>query len=102
MIEQDLADALYEVLDPETGVNVVDLGLIYDAERRPAEGDGLVRVTMTLTTPSCPAGDSIMEGVRRRLLRVDGVHQVEIDLVFEPRWTPAMITPAGREALEWM
>ena len=101
MIEPDLGEALHEVLDPETGVNVVDLGLIYDVERRPAEGDGLVRVTMTLTTPACPAGESIMEGVRRRLLRVDGVHQVEVDLVFEPRWTPACITPAGREELEW-
>ena len=105
MIEPALDAALREVLDPETGVNLVDLGLIYAAEHAPAEGEGegegVVRVTMTLTTPACPAGEMMVEGVKRRLLRVEGVRQVEVDLTFEPRWTPERITPAGRAELGW-
>jgi len=100
-IEPALDAALHEVLDPETGVNLVDLGLIYDAQHVPAEGEGVVKVTMTLTTPACPAGEVMVEGVKRRLLRVEGVHRVEVDVTFEPRWTPERITEAGRAQLGW-
>ncbi len=95
----DVRQALLEVMDPETGVNVVDLGLIYDARFSPEER--LVEVTMTLTTPACPAGDAITGGVQRRLERVAGVTTVRVALTFEPRWTKDRITEAGRQALGW-
>lgn len=98
MIEEDLRAALCEVMDPETGINLVDLGLIYDAHRT---GEGAVSVTMTLTTPACPAGGTMIDGVERRLLRIDGVRTVDVELTFDPPWTPDAITQAGRAALGW-
>ncbi|MCC7000345.1 MAG: metal-sulfur cluster assembly factor [Deltaproteobacteria bacterium] len=92
-----LEAALHEVLDPETGVNLVDLGLIYRVTADPATG--AVAVVMTLTTPACPAGDVMVAGVERRLGRVPGVTTVEVDIVFDPPWTPARISPAGRAQL---
>ncbi len=93
----ELESALYEVLDPETGVNVVDLGLIYGLSR----DGGAVRVTMTLTTRACPAGAAMVEGVKRRLEQIDGVEAVDIEVTFDPTWTPDRITPEGREQLGW-
>ncbi len=93
----ELESALYEVLDPETGVNVVDLGLIYGLSR----DGGAVRVTMTLTTRACPAGAAMVEGVKRRLEQIDGVETVDVEVTFEPSWTPSRITPEGREQLGW-
>ena len=94
-----LIDALHDVLDPETGVNLMDLGLIYAVEFAPA--DGLASVTMTLTTPACPAGDVMLEGVERRLAQVPGVKCVNVRLTFEPKWTPERITPDGKLQLGW-
>ena len=93
----ELESALHEVLDPETGVNVVDLGLIYGLSR----DGGAVRVTMTLTTRACPAGGAMVEGVKRRLEQLDGVSTVDVDVTFDPMWTPNRITPEGREQLGW-
>jgi metal-sulfur cluster biosynthetic enzyme len=92
-----LESALYEVLDPETGVDVVDLGLIYDVRWVAAEKTA--RVVMTLTTRACPMGEAMVAGVRRRLEQVAGVSRVEVELTFEPPWTPERISEAGREAL---
>lgn len=92
-----LREALYDVLDPETGVNLVDLGLIYDV----AFENGEARVTMTLTTPACPAGGVMTEGVERRLLQFPEVSSVDVSVVFEPRWTPERITDEGRAQLGW-
>lgn len=89
--------ALGRILDPEFGVSIVDLGLIYSVEC--AEGD--VHVVMTLTTPSCPAGSWIHEGVRTALQQLAGVKNVRVDLVFEPVWNAAMITAEGRAQLGW-
>jgi len=97
-IDEPLQTALREVMDPETGINLVDLGLIRSAHKDP---HGAVIVTMTLTTPACPAGEMMVEGVKRRLLRVDGVADVEVEITFEPPWTPEEITPAGRAELGW-
>ncbi|MDI3297879.1 MAG: metal-sulfur cluster assembly factor [Bacillota bacterium] len=83
-----LWEALHEVFDPELGYNVVDLGLVYGLE---AEG-GRVRVVMTMTTPGCPAGDMIEDGVRHRLLQVPGVVQVDVRVVWSPPWTPEMMS----------
>jgi metal-sulfur cluster biosynthetic enzyme len=88
--------ALAEVQDPEMPVNLVDLGVIY----RVAETDGLVEVDLTFTAMGCPASDFILEDVRDRLLREDGVREVHVNVVWDPPWTSARITQEGRDALE--
>jgi metal-sulfur cluster biosynthetic enzyme len=88
--------ALAEVQDPEMPINLVDLGVIY----RIAEENGLVEVDLTFTAMGCPASDFILEDVRGRLLREDGVHEVRINVVWNPPWTVARISEAGRDALE--
>ena len=93
---QRLWAALAEVQDPEMPINLVDLGVIY----RVAEQDGLVEVDLTFTAMGCPASDFILEDVRERLLREDGVREVRINVVWNPPWTTARVTEAGRDALE--
>jgi metal-sulfur cluster biosynthetic enzyme len=88
--------ALAEVQDPEMPINLVDLGVIY----RVTEQDGLVEVDLTFTAMGCPASDFILEDVRERLLREDGVREVRINIVWNPPWTAARMTEAGRDALE--
>ncbi|HXC75979.1 MAG TPA: metal-sulfur cluster assembly factor [Candidatus Acidoferrum sp.] len=88
--------ALAEVQDPEMPINLVDLGVIY----RIAENDGLVEVDLTFTAMGCPASDFILEDVRERLLREDGVREVRINVVWNPPWTVARVSEAGRDALE--
>lgn len=90
-------DSLHEVYDPEVGINIVDLGLIYHIAWEGTHVD----VTMTLTTPGCPAGDYIMGGVRTRLSRLDDVESIEVNLVWEPAWSPEAISPEGKEELGW-
>ena len=103
MTEQEMKrcieEALHDVEDPEAGINIVDMGLVYDIACVPETGE--VNVAMTLTTPACPAGEVIVLGVERRLLRVSGVLSVNVRLVFEPRWTSARITQEGLAALGW-
>ena len=103
MTDETLGDAiqaaLREVHDPEVGLNIIDMGLVYEVAFR--ADTGVVEVLMTLTTPSCPAGETILEGVHRRLARVDGVQDVVVELTFEPRWSPADISDAGRAQLGW-
>jgi metal-sulfur cluster biosynthetic enzyme len=88
--------ALAEVQDPEMPVGLVDLGVIY----RVAEQDGSVEVDLTFTAMGCPASEFILEDVRERLLREDGVREVRINVVWSPPWTVARMTEAGRDALE--
>lgn len=90
--ENAVLQALRQVIDPELGCNLVDLGLIYSTEI----DDGRVRVAMTLTTQGCPMHESLVEGVRAVLLDLEGVTAVEIEIVWDPPWNPAMMTPAGR------
>jgi metal-sulfur cluster biosynthetic enzyme len=90
-------DALSEVEDPEMPVNLVDLGLIYDITE-PAEG--VVEVELTFTAMGCPASDFILDDVRERLLREPGVSEVRVKVVWDPPWTAARMTQAGRDALE--
>lgn len=97
-LSKSVDEALHEVEDPEAGINIVDMGLVYDVS---CKTGGDVDVTMTFTSPACPAGDMIVQGVERRLNRVPGVGHVEVHVVFEPRWTPDRITPEGRVALGW-
>ncbi len=93
---QRLWDALTEVQDPEMPVNLVDLGVIYAI----AERDGVVEVDLTFTAMGCPASEFILEDVRERLLREADVTEVRINVVWDPPWTVARMTEAGRDALE--
>lgn len=97
-VEARIYDALHNVYDPEIGINIVDLGLVYGVDIR---DDGYVTLTMTLTTPGCPMHESIGEGVSAALSTVPTITGGEIKIVWEPRWEPAMMTDAGREALGW-
>ena len=88
--------ALSDVQDPEMPINLVDLGVIYGIDER----DGVVQVDLTFTAMGCPASDFILEDVRERLLREDGVREVRVKVVWDPPWTSARMTQAGRDALE--
>jgi len=88
--------ALAEVQDPEMPVNLVDLGVIY----RINENAGVVEVDLTFTAMGCPASEFILEDVRERLLREEGVREVRVNIVWNPPWTAARMTEAGRDALE--
>jgi metal-sulfur cluster biosynthetic enzyme len=88
--------ALSEVQDPEMPVNLVDLGVIYAI----AERDGVVDVDLTFTAMGCPASEFILDDVRERLLREQGVREVRINVVWNPPWTAARLTQEGRDALE--
>ena len=85
---ETVIEALREVFDPELGLSVLDLGLIYDLEI----ADGRVRVRMTLTAPGCPIHDSMAEWVRQAILRVPGVTAAEVAITFDPPWTPDRIS----------
>ena len=88
-------DALRGIPDPEFGINIVDLGLIYSVECK--EGD--VDVTMTLTTQSCPSGDWIYEGTKVALANLPGVRNVNVAMVFDPVWTPEMLSESAQRQL---
>lgn len=81
-------DALRVVIDPEIYQNIVDLGLVYDIEVQP---DQAVKVTMTLTTPHCPMGPQIIENVEKTLREL-GASAVQVNIVWEPMWTPDAMT----------
>jgi len=101
----DLYTALRDCFDPEVKLNLVDLGLIYDVatapdpNSTPALPRQRVKVTMTLTTQQCPACGLIFELVHNRLASIPQISKVEVDLVWEPKWTPHRISAAGREKL---
>ena len=87
--------ALRQVKDPEVGLNIIDLGLVYDIEVD--EGD--VHIKMTLTSPGCPSGPEIMQDADSAARMLDGVTDVEVELVWEPFWTPERIDPRVRAFL---
>jgi phenylacetate-CoA oxygenase PaaJ subunit len=96
MPDEGLLEALRDVDDPEMPVNIVDLGIVYGVRR----DGGLVTVDLTFTAMGCPASEFILEDVRERLLREAGVERVAVNVVWDPPWTTARLTQAGRDALE--
>jgi metal-sulfur cluster biosynthetic enzyme len=89
---EQIGKALEAVLDPELGMSVVDLGLIYAIEIK----EGHVAITMTLTAPGCPIHDAMAEWVQRAAMTVPGVSRAEVTITFDPPWTPERITrPPG-------
>jgi metal-sulfur cluster biosynthetic enzyme len=88
-------DALRVVIDPELGHNIVDLGFVYGI----SVADGAARITMTATTPGCPATGFLKDGVVRSAQKVRGIKSVDVVMTFEPLWTPAMIVPGVKAML---
>lgn len=91
-----IRQALSQVYDPELGVNIIDLGLVYTIA---VNAEGFVAITMTLTTPGCPMHESLSDGVGAALQKVPGLTGGEVTLVWEPRWTPVMLSEEGRRQL---
>jgi metal-sulfur cluster biosynthetic enzyme len=96
MNEQEVKCALRGVIDPELGIDVVNLGLVYGIE---VDGNALA-VAMTMTSPSCPLGEYMTESAERILLLNFPHTQVAVALVWDPPWHPGMITDEGRRALD--
>jgi metal-sulfur cluster biosynthetic enzyme len=85
-------EALRSVKDPELNLNIIDLGLVYDVD----VDDGNVSIRMTLTSPGCPAGPMIMNDIHKTIRPLEGVKDVDIEIVWEPYWTPERIDPKIR------
>ncbi|MCF6170944.1 MAG: metal-sulfur cluster assembly factor [Bacteroidales bacterium] len=95
--EQKIFELLKNVMDPEVAVNIVDLGLIYEVHLN--EEEKLIHVVMTLSTRGCPLGDTILQNVEVVIQGSYPDYIVKVELVWEPEWTPDLITEAGREAI---
>ncbi len=98
--EQAVWEALKGCFDPEIPVNIVDLGLVYDLDIGDAAAGGKrVDVKMTLTAPGCGMGPVIAEDARQRVAALPGVTEARVHIVWDPQWTPQMISEAGRKQL---
>lgn len=98
--EEAVWEALRSCFDPEIPVNIVDLGLIYDMQIQPAEdGRHRVDVKMTLTAQGCGMGPVIADDAKSRIEALPEVESADVRIVWDPVWTPHMISPAGRKAL---
>ena len=93
IIEAEVLDALRTCFDPEIPVNIYELGLVYNIEIVPV---GVVTIQMTLTSPHCPAVQSLPADVEHKVRAVPGVTNVKIDLVWEPPWEPSRMSEAAR------
>ncbi len=91
----EVTDALREVIDPELGLDFVELGLIYDVA---VEG-GNVSVTYTLTSPGCPIGPQVSEQIEEFVSELDGVDDVQSSMTFTPPWTPELMSEDAKFAL---
>ncbi len=94
--EQQVWEALKNVLDPELNFNIVDLGLVYGVEVK--EGKD-VFIKMTMTTPFCPYGASLLDEAKSQVSKIEGAGSVEIELVWEPAWSVEKIKPEIKEQL---
>ena len=111
--EEEILKMLKTVFDPEIPVNVYDLGLIYGIELKTlpdslsegekASEDGQVcEITMTLTAPSCPAGDFIVEDIRQKVGSIEGIKDVNVNIVFEPEWNKDMMSEEAKLELGFL
>ncbi len=94
--EETIRKALRGVKDPELNLNIIDIGLVYEVE---VAEDGAVHVRMTLTSPGCPAGAEIVGDVKRTIEDLEGVTSAEVEIVWEPYWTPEKMDPRVRAFL---
>ena len=96
MLDQDTVyAALKQIHDPEVGINIVDMGLIYGIELE----DNKVGVYMTLTSPGCPAGPQILGQVDEKVRELQGVEEVDVNVVWSPPWTPDMLSDEAKDEL---
>ncbi len=91
--EEQIIKMLRTVFDPEIPVNIYDLGLIYKVD---LQDGGVLNVDMTLTAPSCPAADFLVEDARQKLSSIDGINEVNVNLVFEPEWSKDMMSEEAK------
>lgn len=97
-LQNEILEELEKVHDPEIPVNIVDLGLIYDME---FDGEH-VDIEMTLTSMGCPTADAIMREVKLSAEQVDGIEEADVELVWQPPWTPEKVSDDGRAQLSAM
>lgn len=95
--EERARAALTKVMDPEIGINIVDLGLVYDI----AVSEDRIAVTMTLTSPTCPMGDLILDEVEAALKCLAPAAEIDLEVVWEPPWSPDKMSPAAKEQFGW-
>ena len=93
--EEDITEALSNVIDPELGLDFVELGLVYDV----GIDGGTVNITFTLTTPACPIGPQVSEQMKEFVGEIDGVEEVVPPMVFTPPWTPDKMSEDAKFAL---
>lgn len=99
ILEKEAIEKLKKVFDPEIPVNIYDLGLIYSIDFQIIDNYTYATVKMTLTSPSCPVAESLVEQVRYVTLSVDQVDEVNVDLVFNPPWDPKMMSEDAKEVM---
>src|ERR671911_3123280 len=99
VIEGEVLEALRTCFDPEIPVNIYELGLIYNVN---VEEGGAVTITMTLTSPHCPAAQSMPAEIEEKVKAISGVSDVKIDLVWDPPWEPSKMSDAARLQLGMM
>jgi len=98
--KEQVLEVLKNCYDPEIGINIVDLGLIYGVDID--EQAGRVKVTFTLTTPFCPLGPALVDQIRELVGSLEGVKEVETELTFDPPWSPEKATEEGKTLLRIM
>lgn len=96
-MRNEVLEALKNVDDPEIGMNIVDLGLIYGVDWDDDKGE--VHVDLTLTSPGCPLGPEIIRAIKHELRAVDDIQDVDVDLVWRPLWNPAMMSEYAKDEL---
>ncbi len=97
--EEEILRMLKTVFDPEIPVNIYDLGLIYNID---LNEEGVCKIDMTLTAPSCPAGDFLVEDIKQKVGSVEGVKDVQVNIVFEPEWNKDMMSEEAKLELGMM
>ncbi len=92
-VKEEVIRMLRDVYDPEIPVNIFELGLVYEVH---AEESGDVRIVMTLTSPMCPVAEILPVEIETRAREIEGVRDVQIDLIWDPPWDPGMMSEAAR------
>ena len=91
-LREKIIAEIRKIYDPEIPVNIYELGLIYDVKVKEAKA----KIIMTLTTPNCPVAESLPKEVKDSAMQVDGIEEVDLDLVFEPPWEKSMMSEAAK------
>ncbi len=96
LTKEEILEALKSVYDPEIGIDIVNLGLVYDVD---LDDEGNVKIKMTLTTPGCPLGGAVQEAVKAVLSSIVQVKDVDVQIVWDPPWNPSMMSEEAKRIL---